>query len=83
MLLALCSDFDHLEMLMESDGYRWAAVFLLEGVYGFLFYAQAVHNERAALNILYLLSCMTLIFPSASYSRRKNSQLKNNSVASL
>ena len=83
MLLAHCSNSDHLGMLIDIAGYGGVTVFLLKVLYGFLFYAQAVHNERAALNILYLLSCMTLIFLSTSYSRRKNSQLKNNSVASL
>jgi hypothetical protein len=83
MLLAHCSDFDHLGMLIDIAGYKGAAVFLLEGVYGFLFYAQAVHNERAAINILCLLSSRALIIPCTTYTERKNSQLKNNSVVSL
>jgi len=72
MLLAHCSYFDHLGMLIETAGYTGSEVFVLKVVYGFLFYTQHIHNDEEGLNSLCLSYFMPLIFPSASYSKRKN-----------
>ena len=51
-VLAHRSNFDHLEMLKETGGYKGSAVFLPEVVWGFLFYAPDVHNDQEDINIL-------------------------------
>ena len=71
MFLALCSNIDHLEMLTETGGYKGAAVFLREAVYGFLFYAQDVHNDHKDIKILCFLSQFPFNGTNFTLQRRK------------
>ena len=56
VLLAHCSNLDHLGIPIETDSYKEAVVFLLEVVYGFLFYTQHIHNDKEECNILCSIS---------------------------